>query len=168
MQSAVVKDLIREVIVAPLDRGFLAFSHDCPYSYTGWHYHPEYELHLIKRSSGSFFVGTYAGRFEPDNLVLMGPNGLVGLLTQAVGLGLLSFTFTGLVIGSDGKVKQLLDRKDKRPERPDFKEDGKGRTLIPGLIYVATLIFALLMRKYEKRIPQMQKEIEERKHKQNA
>lgn len=41
-------------------------------------------------------------------------------------------------------------------------------TLIPGLIYVATLIFALLMRKYEKRIPQMQKEIEERKQKQNA
>jgi len=41
--------------------------------------------------------------------------------------------FTGMVIGSDGKVKQLLDRKDKRPERPDFKEDGKGRTLIPGL-----------------------------------
>ncbi|MBN8842453.1 MAG: amidohydrolase [Sphingomonadales bacterium] len=42
--------------------------------------------------------------------------------------------FTGMVIGSDGKVKQLLDRKDKRPERPDFKEDGKGRTMIPGLI----------------------------------
>jgi len=42
--------------------------------------------------------------------------------------------FTGLVIDGDGKVKQLLDRKDKRPERPDFKEDGKGRTLIPGLI----------------------------------
>ena len=42
--------------------------------------------------------------------------------------------FTGLVIDSQGKVKQLLDRKDKRPERPDFKEDGRGRTLIPGLI----------------------------------
>ncbi len=42
--------------------------------------------------------------------------------------------FTGLVIDKDGKVKDLLDRKDKRPERPDFKEDGKGRTMIPGLI----------------------------------
>ncbi|MDZ3833758.1 MAG: amidohydrolase [Sphingopyxis sp.] len=42
--------------------------------------------------------------------------------------------FTGLVIDKDGKVKQLLDRKDKRPERPDYREDGKGRTLIPGLI----------------------------------
>lgn len=41
--------------------------------------------------------------------------------------------FTGLVIDTDGKVKQLLERKDKRPERPDFKEDGEGRTLIPGM-----------------------------------
>lgn len=42
--------------------------------------------------------------------------------------------FTGLLIGDDGKVKQLLDRRDKRPERPDYREDGKGRTLIPGLM----------------------------------
>ena len=57
--------------------------------------------------------------------------------------------FTGLVIGSDGKVRQLLDRKDKRPERPDFKEDGKGRTLIPGLIdahgHVMGLGFQLML-----------------------
>ncbi len=57
--------------------------------------------------------------------------------------------FTGLVIGSDGKVKQLLDRKDKRPERPDFKEDGKGRTMIPGLIdahgHVMGLGFQLML-----------------------
>lgn len=33
-------------------------------------------------------------------LVLMGPNGPVGKLTQWAGLGLLPFTFTGLVIGS--------------------------------------------------------------------
>ena len=33
-------------------------------------------------------------------LVLMGPNGYVGKLTQSVGIGLLPFTFTGLVIGS--------------------------------------------------------------------
>jgi molybdate transport system permease protein len=33
-------------------------------------------------------------------LVVMGPSGPVGQLTQAIGWGLLSFTFTGLVIGS--------------------------------------------------------------------
>jgi molybdate transport system permease protein len=33
-------------------------------------------------------------------LVLMGPHGAVGQLTQSLGLGTLTFTFTGLVIGS--------------------------------------------------------------------
>ncbi|MES2976011.1 MAG: molybdate ABC transporter permease subunit [Pseudomonadota bacterium] len=33
-------------------------------------------------------------------LVAMGPNGPLGQLTQSMGLGVLSFTFTGLVIGS--------------------------------------------------------------------
>jgi molybdate transport system permease protein len=33
-------------------------------------------------------------------LVLMGPHGWVGQLTQAMGLGVLSFSFTGLLIGS--------------------------------------------------------------------
>ena len=33
-------------------------------------------------------------------LVLLGPQGWVGQLSEAIGLGLLSFTFTGLVIGS--------------------------------------------------------------------
>ncbi|WP_250503434.1 MULTISPECIES: molybdate ABC transporter permease subunit [unclassified Caballeronia] len=33
-------------------------------------------------------------------LLLMGPNGYVGKITQALGIGLLPFTFTGLVVGS--------------------------------------------------------------------
>ncbi|WP_126175589.1 amidohydrolase [Tsuneonella rigui] len=41
--------------------------------------------------------------------------------------------FTGIWIDDDGKVKQLLDRKDKRP-RTDFAVDGKGAVVIPGLI----------------------------------
>ena len=43
--------------------------------------------------------------------------------------------FTGLVIDDDvGAVRQLLARKDKRPERPSYKLDGRGRTLIPGIV----------------------------------
>jgi predicted amidohydrolase YtcJ len=42
--------------------------------------------------------------------------------------------FSGLLIGTDGRVTRLLDRKDKRPDKLDFRLDGKGRTLIPGLI----------------------------------
>ena len=43
--------------------------------------------------------------------------------------------FTGLVIDKDGKVAKLLSRGDKRPDRGlDFRHDGKGRVLMPGLI----------------------------------
>ena len=51
-----------------------------------------------------------------------------------VGEGREIVRFTGLVIGNDGKVKQLLTRGQKRPEKLDYRLDGKGRTLIPGLI----------------------------------
>lgn len=42
--------------------------------------------------------------------------------------------FNGIVIAPDGKIVKLLKRGDKRPERPDWKEDLKGRTVIPGMI----------------------------------
>lgn len=43
--------------------------------------------------------------------------------------------FTGMVIDKDGKVAKLLQRCDKRPDRGlDFRYDGKGRVLMPGLI----------------------------------
>jgi len=51
--------------------------------------------------------------------------------------------FTGLVIDKDGKVVRLLDRKDKRPERPDFKVEGKGRTLMSGMIDAHGHVMAL-------------------------
>jgi predicted amidohydrolase YtcJ len=44
------------------------------------------------------------------------------------------FRFTGMIIDDEGRVKQLLTRRDRRPERPRYLLDGRGRTLIPGLI----------------------------------
>ena len=41
--------------------------------------------------------------------------------------------FSGLVIGDDGRIKQVLRRGDKRP-RTDYAIDGKGQFLMPGLI----------------------------------
>jgi predicted amidohydrolase YtcJ len=41
--------------------------------------------------------------------------------------------FTGLVIGEDGKVAQVLARGDKRPQA-DYRLDGKGRVMVPGMI----------------------------------
>ncbi|HMG48797.1 MAG TPA: amidohydrolase [Allosphingosinicella sp.] len=42
--------------------------------------------------------------------------------------------FTGIWVGDDGRVRQLLTRDDRRPGRPRYLLNGRGRTLIPGLI----------------------------------
>jgi len=44
------------------------------------------------------------------------------------------FRFTGMWIGDDGRVRQLYQAGDTRPSRPRFLLNGRGRTLIPGLI----------------------------------
>ena len=42
--------------------------------------------------------------------------------------------FNALLIGDDGRVRQLYARGERRAERPQYRVDGRGRTLIPGLI----------------------------------
>jgi predicted amidohydrolase YtcJ len=42
--------------------------------------------------------------------------------------------FRSMLIDRDGKVSQLLTSKDKPPKQLDYKFDGKGQTLLPGLI----------------------------------
>ena len=55
--------------------GFLrCLEHGAPSSLIRWHHHEEYELHLITKTSGKFFVGDYIGEFKPGNLVLTGPH----------------------------------------------------------------------------------------------
>jgi predicted amidohydrolase YtcJ len=54
-----------------------------------------------------------------------------GITVDATG-GLVRFD--GLVIDRDGKVVKRLGRGDSRPQQPDFRFDGKGRTLVPGFI----------------------------------
>lgn len=39
-----------------------------------WHYHPEFEILYIKKSSGTWLVGDHVGHFQTGNIVLLGSN----------------------------------------------------------------------------------------------
>src|SRR5690349_2170615 len=42
--------------------------------------------------------------------------------------------FAAMWIGDDGRVQQLYQKGEKKADRTRYRFDGKGRTLIPGLI----------------------------------
>jgi predicted amidohydrolase YtcJ len=42
--------------------------------------------------------------------------------------------FGAILVGDDGRVRQLLPRGQRTTQRPSFRIDGRGRTMIPGLI----------------------------------
>ena len=42
--------------------------------------------------------------------------------------------FGAILIGNDGRIVQVLGRGDKRPGKVDYRVDGKGQVVIPGLI----------------------------------
>jgi hypothetical protein len=49
-------------------------QHGFPCPLVRWHFHKEYELHLIVASAGKVFIGDYIGNFYPESLFLTGPN----------------------------------------------------------------------------------------------
>lgn len=63
-----------EVVQIRPGESFATKAHGYPYHTVRWHFHPEYELHLIVATTGRYFVGDFIGEFAPGNLVLAGPN----------------------------------------------------------------------------------------------
>ena len=63
-----------EVVEVRRDESFKVWSHGYPYRTIRWHFHPEFELHLIVATHGKYFVGDHIGSFGPGHLVLLGPN----------------------------------------------------------------------------------------------
>lgn len=57
-----------------LNRTLSEKLHSFPYFFKVWHYHPEIELVLIKKSSGVIFLGNDMERFEPGDVFLFGSN----------------------------------------------------------------------------------------------
>ncbi|RYG95216.1 MAG: AraC family transcriptional regulator [Alphaproteobacteria bacterium] len=53
---------------------FAAWAHGYPFRTVRWHYHPEYEIHLVVATSGRFYIGDHIGRFDPGQLIVTGPN----------------------------------------------------------------------------------------------
>ena len=56
-----------------VERSMHYIEHGFPSPLVRWHYHDDYELHLIVASSGKVFVGDHVGAFAPGQVVLTGP-----------------------------------------------------------------------------------------------
>jgi AraC-like DNA-binding protein len=68
------EDAKYEQITIPARGSFLWRCDDYPWERNVWNYHPEFEIHLVRKSTGMTYVGDYIGNFEPGNLTMVGGN----------------------------------------------------------------------------------------------
>jgi AraC-like DNA-binding protein/mannose-6-phosphate isomerase-like protein (cupin superfamily) len=62
----------REVIPPDPSHSVRWHEHDYPSPLARWNYHPEYEIHLIRKGTGKFIVGDHIGTFEAGHVSLVG------------------------------------------------------------------------------------------------
>lgn len=93
----------------PGSYGFVrCLEHGFPNPLVRWHYHEEYELHLIVATRGKVFVGDYIGQFEPGHLVLTGPRLPHNWISTEVPEGGVALRDMVLQFG-DGPIRQAAD-----------------------------------------------------------
>ncbi len=63
-----------EKITTSVTSSFRAYRYQKKEFDAPWHFHPEYELTLIRKSKGIRYVGNHVERFVPGDLVLIPPN----------------------------------------------------------------------------------------------
>ena len=63
-----------EHIMVPPDESFLWRKDDYPWEKNKWNFHPELEIHLVRKSEGLCYAGDYIGHFEPGHLSIIGSN----------------------------------------------------------------------------------------------
>lgn len=63
---------IEQRLPQDFDKSFVVFRETGQYFPCPWHFHPEYELVLVLRSTGRRMVGDHIGYFGEDDLVFMG------------------------------------------------------------------------------------------------
>ncbi|MET6996013.1 AraC family transcriptional regulator [Chitinophaga defluvii] len=64
---------IEQRLPQDFDKSFVVFRETGVFFPCPWHYHPEYELVLVTKSTGRRMVGDHIGYFEEEDLVFMGP-----------------------------------------------------------------------------------------------
>ena len=73
VRKIVVQPAVREVVPHYAGESFRWMVHDYPSQIARWNYHPEFEIHLIRKSSGSFIIGDQIGTFGPGHVAMVGP-----------------------------------------------------------------------------------------------
>jgi AraC-like DNA-binding protein len=62
----------REIIPPDPNHSVRWHQHSYPSPIARWNYHPEYEIHLIRKGTGKFIVGDHIGTFEAGHVALVG------------------------------------------------------------------------------------------------
>jgi AraC-like DNA-binding protein len=61
-----------ERVLTAENETFLWRIDDYPWARSVWNFHPEFEIHLIRKSTGTVFIGDYIGEFAPGHLAIVG------------------------------------------------------------------------------------------------